>query len=191
MLAKYDKNKNGTLEYDEITDGELKRRFPQLDRNKDGHISKDEYENMRQIFSSAENVVIAIKPGGAGDITDSHVLWTQKKQIPYVPSPVYYKGLLFLVKSGGLVSCLDATTGKPLKQERVYSTAGYYASPVAGDGKIYLFSEKGDGSVISASADWEQLSRAKFGEPIFATPAIADGRIYVRTEKHLYCFGKK
>ena len=191
MLAKYDKNKNGTLEFDELPPGELKQRFPQLDRDKDGHITKEEYENMRRIFAAAENVIIAIKPGGAGEISATHVLWTQKKLIPYVPSPVYYKGLLFLVKSGGLVSCLDAKTGQPLKQERVYSTAGYYASPVAGDGKIYLFREKGDGSVISAKADWDQISRAKFGEPIFATPAIVDGHIYVRTEKHLYCFGKK
>ncbi len=191
MIAKYDKNKNGTLEIDEIPDGELKRRFPQLDRDKDGHISKEEYENMRRIFAAAENVVIAIKPGGKGDITDTHVLWTQKKQIPYVPSPVYYKGLLFLIKSGGIVSCLDATTGKPTRQERVFGTAGYYASPVAGDGKVYFFSEKGDFSVISAKPEWEQISRGKLGEPIFATPAIAEGKLYVRTEKHLYCFGKK
>ncbi|MFL5342808.1 MAG: PQQ-binding-like beta-propeller repeat protein [Gemmataceae bacterium] len=191
MLAKYDKNKNGTLEFDEIPPGELKNRFPQLDRDKDGHVSKEEYENMRRIFATAENVVIAIKPGGTGEITDTHVLWTQKKVIPYVPSPLYHKGLIFLVKNGGLVSCLDARTGKPTRQERVFGSAGYYASPVAGDGKVYLFSEKGDGSVISATAEWEQLSRAKFGEPIYATPAIADGKIYVRTDKHLYCFGKK
>jgi hypothetical protein len=62
---------------------------------------------------------------------------------------------------------------------------------VAGDGKVYLFSVKGDSSVVRAGADWEQVSRSKFGESIYATPAIVGGRIYVRTEKHLYCFGAK
>ena len=191
MLEKYDKNKNGSLEIDEFPRGELKNRFSQIDRDKNGKITKDEYENMRRIFATAQNMVVAIKPGGVGDITASHVLWSQKKQIPYVPSPVYYKGQLYMVKNGGLLSCLDAKTGKPTKQERVYGKSGYFASPVAGDGKLYLFSERGEFSVVKAGADWEEISWGKFNESIFASPAIADGRIYVRTEQRLYCFGLK
>jgi outer membrane protein assembly factor BamB len=191
MIEKYDKNKNGTLEADELPAGELKNRFTQIDRDKDNKITKDEYENMRRIFTAAQNMIIAIKPGGIGDITATHVLWSQRKYLPYVPSPLYYNGLLYMIKNGGLLSCLDAKTGKPIKQERVYGKNSYYASPVAGDGKIYLFSEKGEFSVVKAGADWEELSWGKLNEALFATPAIADGRIYVRTEKQLYCFGMK
>ena len=95
-----------------------------------------------------------------------------------------------LVKNGGLISCLDTKTGQPAKEiERVYGSSNFYASPVAGDGKIYTISERGDCSVILAGADWKQISRSKFNESVYATPAIADGRIYLRTAGHLYCFG--
>jgi outer membrane protein assembly factor BamB len=189
MLEKYDANKNGTLEENELPTGDLKQRFSLIDRDKDGHITKDEYEGMQKIFEAAQNRVVAIKPGGTGDITQSHVLWSQSKQIPFVPSPLLYKNHLFMVKNGGIISSLDAKTGKSTKQERGAAAADYYASPVGGDGKVYLFSQNGEATVISADPQWQVLHTAKFDEDIFATPAIVDGRIYLRTAKHLYCFG--
>lgn len=189
VLASHDKNKNGTLEADEVKDIQaISSRFPQVDRNKDGHVTRTEYETMRQIFEAAVNKVVAIKPGGAGDVTQSHVLWTHTKVIPYIPSPLFYKGSLFLIKNGGILNVLDAATGKPTKQDRAGGTGDYYSSPVAGDGKVYLISQRGDLSVISGEADWKILHRAKFGEDVHATPAIVDGCIYVRTAGHLYCF---
>jgi outer membrane protein assembly factor BamB len=188
VTGQQDADKNGTLESGEITDPAMKSRFPQFDRDKDGHISRAEWENMRRIFADAQNLVLAIKPGGTGDITHTHVLWRQHKIIPYVPSPLYYNGHLFMVKDGGIVSCLDARTGKPAKQERVFGSSGYYSSPVCGDGKVYLVSQRGDLSVITAAPQWEVLGRARFGEDVYATPALADGRIYLRTAGHLYCF---
>ncbi len=189
VLASHDKNKNGTLEADEVRDIEaLISRFPQVDRDKDGHVSRTEYETMRQIFEAAVNKVVAIKPGGKGDVTQTHVLWSHTKVIPYVPSPLYYQGCLFLIKNGGILNCLDAATGKPTKQERIGGTGDYYSSPVAGDGKVYLINQRGDLSVVSGAADWRLLHRAKFGEDVFATPAIVDGSIYLRTAGHLYCF---
>jgi outer membrane protein assembly factor BamB len=143
---------------------------------------------MRRVFTEAHNLILAVKPGGRGDITKTHVLWTQTKMLPYVPSPLYYKGFIYMVKDTGLVNCLNAKTGKPAKQGRVQS-GGYFSSPVCGDGKIYLVSQRGDVSVISAKPDWEVLSRSQLGEDVIATPAIAGGRIYLRTAKHLYCFG--
>ena len=74
---------------------------------------------------------------------------------------------------------------------RVPGRGNYYSSPVGGDGKVYLLSEQGELTVISAKADWEVLHTVDFGEPIFATPALVDGRIYLRTAGHLYCFGEK
>lgn len=189
MIRQHDANKNGTLEIEEVPTGPLKQRFTQIDRDKDGHITRAEYEEMRQIFDNARNLIVAIKPGGTGDVTRTHVLWSYKKGLPYVPSPVYYRGHIFMVKNGSIVTCLDAKTGKPTKQDRVSGGDSYFSSPVEGDGKIYLLSEHGDLSVISAEPQWKVLSRAKLGEDAYATPAIADGRVYVRTSGHLYCFG--
>jgi outer membrane protein assembly factor BamB len=188
MLAKHDANKNGKLEIDELPPGDLKQRFSLIDRDKDGHITKTEYEGMRRIFQTAQNRMVAIKPGGTGDITQSHVLWSQPKHLPFVPSPLLYNGLLFLVRNGGIVASLDARTGKLTKEERAGGSGDYYASPVGGDGKVYLFSQQGDLSVISVEAQWQVLHTARFDEDVFATPALVNGRIYVRTAKHLYCF---
>jgi outer membrane protein assembly factor BamB len=189
-IDKHDANKNGAIEAAEVPDGPIKDRYPQFDRNRDGRVDRAEWEGMRQIFATAKNRMVAIKPGGTGDITSSHVLWQQTKQLPYVPSPLFYKGLLFLVKNGGLVSSLDPKTGKSLKYERVPARGSYYSSPVGGDGKVYLVSQEVELTVISAEADWQILHSAEFGEEAFATPAIVDGRIYLRTAAHLYCFGR-
>src|SRR5205823_7567272 len=83
MLAKYDANKNGTLEIDEVPAGPFKDRFAQIDGDKDGHIGKQEYESIRDIFDKSQNRLVAIKPGGGGDVTDSHVLWSHGKDLPY------------------------------------------------------------------------------------------------------------
>lgn len=190
MLAR-DANKNGTLEEDELPPGPLKQRFALIDRDKDGHITREEWENMRRIFAEAQNVMVAVKPGGTGDVTQTHVLWAQKKQLPYVPSPVLVNGHVFMVKDGGIVSGLDAKTGQPTKVERVFGVGGYYASPVSGDGKIYLVSQRGDVSVITAEPQWKELSHDKLGEEVFATPALAHGCVFVRTAGHLCCFGSQ
>ena len=189
LLAKHDKNGNGTFEEDEVPPGPLKERFSQIDRDKDGHITRAEFDFMRRVFLEAKNVCVAVKPGGTGDITATHVLWSQPKFLPYVPSPICVGGHLYLVKNGGLFTCLDAKTGAIKKSERVYGTGSYYASPVSGDGKIYLFSERGDVNVIAAGPDWKVLNHDKLGEDVFATPALANGRLFVRSAGHLWCFG--
>jgi outer membrane protein assembly factor BamB len=191
MLKKHDADKNGTLEENELPGEPLKSRFPQIDRDKDGHITRAEYEGMRRAFDAAHNRMVAVKPGGKGDVTDTHILWALEKDLPYISTPLCYRGLLFLAKDGGLVSTLDTATGKPAKQDRVVPGATWYSSPVAGDGKVYLCSQRGDVAVISAEPQWRVLSRAKFDEEMYGTPAIADGRIYLRTAGHLYCFAEK
>jgi len=191
ILTQYDKNQNTTVEQQELPPGPLKSRFSQIDRDKSGEITRAEYEWMRQIFHAAHNIVVAIKPGGQGDVTDTHVLWTQKKFLPYVPSPVYYDGFLFMVKNGGIASSLDARTGERLKNGRVAHTKNYYSSPVIADGKIYLINQQGELTVLSAEPKWKVLATAQFGEEAFATPAISRGNIYLRTAGNLYCFGLK
>jgi outer membrane protein assembly factor BamB len=190
-LKANDKNKNGGIEEKEMPEAALKQRFLHFDRNKDGSIVQEEWAWMRDIFVGAKNVALAVKPGGKGDITKTHVLWRYSKNLPYIPSPLYYQGLVYLMKNGGILTTLDARNGEPTKSERVYGTANYYASPIAGDGKVYTVSQKGECSVIQAGAQWKVLSRARFGDEVFATPAIADGQVFVRTAEYLYCFEKK
>ena len=192
VAAEKDKNNNGTLERDELEKGSaIERRFPQVDRDKTGTITKREYEYYRVLFDTARNVVLAIRPGGKGDVTQTHVAWTFRRYIPFCASPLYYNGTLFTVKDGGILTSLDAKTGKQQKVKRVPGTGNYYSSPVAGDGKIYLIDQKGRLSVISGRGDWEVLHNIDFGEEAYATPAIVDGRIYLRTAGHMYCFTKK
>ncbi len=126
--------------------------------------------------------------GAQGDITASHVAWKQHKFLPYIPSPLYYRDVLFLVKDGGILSTLDVASGAPLKQGRI-SGGEYYASPVAADGKVYLVSEAGVLTVVSAEGKWQELATAPFEEEVHATPAFAGGHIFLRTAGHLYCFG--
>jgi outer membrane protein assembly factor BamB len=184
-----DKNSNGLIEEDELADGAVKQRFTQVDRDKSGGITRDEYEYYRKLFDVARNVVVAIRPGGEGDVTSSHVAWEHTKHLPFCASPLFYDGTVFTIKDGGVFSSIGAATGKPIKQGRVSGTGEYYASPVAGDGKVYLVDVQGRLTVLRAAPRWEVISTAEFGEEVYATPAIVDGRIYLRTVGHFYCFG--
>jgi outer membrane protein assembly factor BamB len=185
-----DANGNGALEESEVPDGSVKPRFTQIDRDKSGSITRAEYDYYRGLFDKSRNVVLAIKPGGSGDVTDSHVLWEYDRYVPFCASPLHYRGRVFTIKDGGILSCLDASSGKPTKQERLDATGAYYSSPVAGDGMVYLLDEQGQLTVISAQDDWQVLHTADFAEGGYATPALVDGRIYLRTAGHLYCFGQ-
>ncbi|MBL8851768.1 MAG: DUF1080 domain-containing protein [Planctomycetaceae bacterium] len=191
-LAEVDANKNGAIEQDELA-GEkgsnLERRFSQFDNNKDGTSSRTEYEGYRRIFDEAQNVVLAIQPGGRGDVSESHVRWRYDRHVPFCASPLVTNGCVFGIKDGGILTTLDAASGAPIKTGRISGNGNYYASPVAGDGRVFLVDQNGELSVVTAAGEWEELQTADFGEPVYATPAIVDGRLYLRTAGHLYCFG--
>ncbi len=190
VVAEYDKNKNGTFEEEELPeDSPIRARFVQVDRDKTGGLTREEYDYFRKLFQIGRNVIIAVKPGGQGDITNTHVLWSYAKHVPFCASPVIVGDRLFSVKDGGIVSCLSVRTGMPFKQARLGAIGEYYSSPVAGDGKLYFLSEEGKLTVISDSGDWQVLHTAEFGENTYATPAVVDGKIYLRTVGNLYCFG--
>jgi outer membrane protein assembly factor BamB len=163
-----------------------------IDLNRDGVLDGREWEFYRA-RRSAQNVTMAIRPGTAtGDLTDSHVLWTYERSVPQVSSPLLYKGVLYTVKDGGVLTAFDPEKGTVLKQARLRGAIdAYYASPVAADGKIFLVSEAGKVSVVTAGAEWETLAVNDMDEPCYATPAMAEGKIYLRTRSALYCFGKR
>lgn len=131
----------------------------------------------------------AVRLGGSGDLTDSaSIVWKYDKGTAYVPSPILYGDYLYLMTDKGLVTCLDARTGQ-LQYEggRVPIPANFTASPVAYEGKILLLSEDGDAFVLKAGPKHEILSTHSMGEPIYASPAISRGRIFIRSEKSLFC----
>jgi outer membrane protein assembly factor BamB len=136
-----------------------------------------------------EDVMLAIKPGGEGDVTETHVAWRERRGLPELPSPLFYQGRLYLVKNGGVVSCLEPKTGKSVYRERLGATGPYYASPVAADGRIYAASEAGVVSVFKAGDRFSLLAENDLAERVVATPAIVADMLYVRTDKHLFAFG--
>lgn len=129
--------------------------------------------------------VYAIRVDGKGDVTDSHVAWSTPKGAPHTPSLLLVWDELYMVSDGGVASCVDAKTGKFHWQERV-GGKGYSASPFYADGKIYFQSEDGVTTVVRASTKFETLATNNLGERTFASYAVADGAIYLRTETQLY-----
>lgn len=117
------------------------------------------------------------------------VVWRNSKLRTTYSSGLVYDGKLYVIASPGMMNCVDAVTGKTLWQERL--KGNYSSSPIGADGKVYTVNEEGTAIVLKAGDKPQILGTSKFGEPIFATPAIADGRIYFRSDKHLFCIGEK
>ena len=126
------------------------------------------------------------------DAATPSVRWTYTKAVPYIPSPVCYNDVLYIIQDqGGVFMSVNPADGSELKKERLKKGGkDFYASPVAGDGKVYVVDRSGRLTVLKAATEWEELSSADFGEAIDATPAICDGLIYLRTPTKLYCFGQ-
>ena len=146
--------------------------------------------NQEIVFVSAgfpEKIVMAIKLGASGDLGDS-VIWKYSKGTAYVPSPILYGDYLYLTTDRGILTCLDAKTGE-VKYEggRIPIPATFTASPIAFEGKILLTSEDGDTFVVKAGPKHEILGTNSVGEPVYASPAVADGKIFIRGEKNIYC----
>ena len=187
-LDKWDKNHDGKLAKDEIDDHEVLDRFFRMDLDQNGLLNQQEWERHAAVFTRAQNAVLALKPSGRGELPDSVLLWKHARGIPYVATPVLDHDILWMVKDGGIVTKLDAATGRLLQEERVPAVGNYFASPVAGDGKIYFASEPGTVSIVAAEPDWRVISSRDFHEKIYATPALAHDRLYLRTEQALYAF---
>lgn len=188
-MLKADADRDGKVSEAESENTMMKGFFKPNDTDKDGYLTRAEWDALVGYLKRGKNRVVAVKPGGSGDITDSHVAWERKKGLPYVPSPLLYRDRLFFIKDGGLASCYDAATGAPkYEQERIGINGRFYASPVAADGRIYIADLSGRAATLAAGDQPKLLWRADFGERISATPAIADDTLYVRTETKLFAF---
>lgn len=158
-----------------------------IDRNKDG-VTRFEWGMATTFLAANEDVMLAIKPGGEGDATETHVAWRQRRGLPELPSPLYYRGRLYVVKNGGIVTCLDPKTGQPVYRKRLDAGGQYVASPVAADGNIYVASEAGVVTVFKAGDTFEPVAENDLAERLTATAGIVGDTLYVRTEKRLYAF---
>lgn len=127
---------------------------------------------------------LALRVGGRGDVSESHVVWRTAGGASYVPSILLYKGLVYTTNEIGVVSCSDAATGKPLWRTRLGGV--FFASPVAGDGKVYLVSETGVTFVLRAGEKPELIAENDLGERFLASPAISGRRIYLRSDSSLF-----
>lgn len=130
---------------------------------------------------------LALRPGGRGDVTATHVDWRAPAGASYVPSILYYEGLLYVTNEIGIVTCADAATGERVWQLRLGGV--FFASPVAGDGKVYLVSETGETYVLKAGRRPEVLARNDLGERFLASPAVAGGRLFLRSDGALFAVG--
>ena len=190
MTERFDANGDAELDKEEVPSNWLPENWEMHDRNKNGSLNARDWAHYRARRVS-ENSCMAIQLGGRGDVTDSHRLWRYQKSLPDVASPVLYNGALYLVRNGGIVTTLDPASGEVLKQGRLSDAIdAYYSSPVAGDGKVYMFSETGKAVVLQADHDWSVLQTNDLGEEVYATPAIGSDCLYVRTATRLYCFSE-
>lgn len=166
--------------------------FNRIDANKDGAIDGAEWDAARQMVQklTIEHGLLAVRTDGKGDVTTTHVRWREKSSIPEVPSPIVHKNRVYMVRNGGIITCLDESSGKMLYRGRVGAGGPYFASPVAAGDKLFVASGEGTVSVLgTGGAALDVLAANELEEPIMATPAVSNGVIYVRTASGLSAFG--
>lgn len=192
LLKQGDRNGDGKLSRDEAPAGPAHNHFVYIDANKDGLVDREEWQTLAEIFDSSRNALLAVRPGGQGDVTETSVVWSFERGLPYCPSPLFYRGRLYLVKNGGLASCFDGETGKVVfQEERIGALGDYYASPIAADGKVLMISQPGTAVVLRDGEQLDIIAHNKLGESVMATPAVIGRTVYVRTDGHLWAFADK
>ncbi len=194
LLDWLDTNQDKKLAREE-TPQEFWEKFDRSDRNQDHILTEEELDTAFQHPSNmvgGGSIVQAIRGGGTGDVTKTHTVWNiTHRASSNLVSPLVVGNRLHVLKAGGLSSCFDAGTGKPLWElSRIGNLGDYYASPIAADGKIFMAAKNGFVVVAEDAPELKILARNDMGgEEIYATPAIADGRLYIRTRNRLFCIG--
>lgn len=130
----------------------------------------------------------AIRAGGRGDVTRTHIAWQVKKAVPAVPSFLFVNNYLFTISESGIALCIKADTGEIVWQERVGGK--HYASPIYADGKIYFLSETGESTIIEAKPEFKIVARNRIDETCQASYAVSRGQLFIRTQENLYCIGR-
>lgn len=131
--------------------------------------------------------ILAIRPDGNGNVTDTHIVWRTIRGVAYVPSPIIQGDYFLVVSDGGVAHCFNAATGAILWQERL---GEHHASLVSADGRVYFLNDAGVMNVVKPGPTFTRLARNELGEKTFASPAISQGQMFLRGDKHLFCIGK-
>ena len=183
-LKGFDANGDGKLSKSESPLPHATTIWTYLDLDANGTLDQGEWEQYVRTMR-AENALLAYKIGGG-------LVWKFLRSIPQLPSPLVYRGVLYMINEGGVLTTLDPATGKLHKQARLRGEADkYYASPVAADGKVYITSHTGKVSVLKAGPEQELLAVNDVEEEILATPALVDGHVLIRTKGAVYCYAGK
>ena len=187
-VAANDIDGDGLFQPEQIPD-ELARRWIRLiDLDSDGNLNRQEWEWYRSARASRGGIN-AFKTGGDGDMTDASFLWNHGRSVPQLPSALLYEGVVHMVDDGGIVTFLDPVSGEVLDRGRLYEAVeSYFASPVAGDGKVFMVSEACKVVVLKTGPSLDILAVNDLDDICFATPAIDENHIYIRTRSALHAF---
>ncbi|MBS1827978.1 MAG: PQQ-binding-like beta-propeller repeat protein [Acidobacteria bacterium] len=188
--SKLDKNSDGKLSPDEYLDDPFLHGIAKFSGNKDMIITEDEWdEKQRAVGGPTALTALRLKNTATG--VEATEVWRAEKGFNgVIPTSILVGDVLYVVKNGGILTSYDAATGKVLKTARLTGAiSGYSSSPVSAEGRVYFGSEDGKVSVLRSAGDWEILQVNDLAEPIFATPALSEGNIYVRTDAAIYRFG--
>lgn len=194
LFKRLDHDQDGKVVPDEVPECRAKDAFGFLDGNRNGAWELDEMVRAEAPASaSGENLMVAVARGASGDAAKEHVRWSWKRGLPYVSSPLLYRGRVWLFQAGGLVSALDAKSGKSiLDRERLSDRSEYYLSPVGAAGHVLAGSAEGTLYLIDADADELVIEHTvAFDEGLCATPAVLGGIVYLRTTSTLWAFGER
>jgi len=148
-------------------------------------------ERARLVFISSswpKRVLLAIRPDGRGNVTETHIAWHDTKGAPYVPSMIVADDCLLSVNRGGTAFCYEAATGEVLWQEKL---GRHHASPILVDGRVFFINDNGQVNVIKPGREFECVATYELGESCYASPAISDAQVFVRGFQHLFCFGRR
>jgi outer membrane protein assembly factor BamB len=209
-LKQDDKNGDGKIGLDEIPEDRtvfgrgradkvgdwnpLRPMARRYDNDRDGALDRQEWQSLTdglaRIAEGLQLATVAVRLDGNGDVSQTHVAWKQTKSVPEVPSPLYYQGRVYLVSERGVLTCRDAKTGAEKYRTRLPVRGTCYASPIACDGKVIAACDGGVVVVFKAGDKYEELAKIDFEEGVYATPALVDGKVYLRTDRNLYAFGE-
>ena len=194
-LGNADKNKDGAIELAEVESSvgtyRLIERIDNGFGNSDGKVDKTEWDKAFGTFLNNGGLSCVEVSQNDGTVANK-VAWKYTKTTPYIPSALVLDGIVYIINDGGILTSFDAATGDVIKRSRLTDATGqYYSSPVS-DGQKMLFANlEGKVSLVQSGREWKSLSTLDLEESIVASPSIQSGRLYIRTETQLYCFGKK
>jgi outer membrane protein assembly factor BamB len=189
-LAKFDKDKNGRFSQEELPSETPYDFFDFVDLDKDGHLDRKDWNYFEAALASL-NGMLAIRLGGQGDMTEKNILWSYRRYVPQLPSPLVYKNVLYMINDVGFITSFNPENGEVIDQRRLRGAGSkFFASPAAADDKVYVTSLRGKVSVLKPDGSNEIIAINDLKEDCYATPAFGNNKIYIRTVNTLYCFGR-